>query len=376
MSEIRDPWHFPRPELAKAYLQGFDLGLTSARGLFARRRMGKSEFLKHDLLPAAVRAGYSAAYTNLWDAADHPGQALATAILLATRPRGLRKFWGDLNAPIRKLTAGGKLPLGIEASLEVELDIEDKEKMASPAIQAALKAADKSKRRLLLVIDEAQVLAGAEHGALAHSLRAGLDIRKAGIKVLFAGSSEAALREMFSRSAAPFYNWAPVEPFPLLGREFVVAMVKQLAKVAKHPLKLDDALKAYAALKETPEFFRWYIERYGMYQAQGPEQALLYTKARVHDDTSYSKTWKELGRADRAVLLMAARGVQDLYGAAALQHLREMLGSSDATANIPRTSIRRLTGPKLQLMARVDHGAYRFEDSEFQSWVAARRTID
>jgi hypothetical protein len=74
--------------------------------------------------------------------------------------------------------------------------------------------------------------------------------------------------------------------------------------------------------------------------------------------------------------LMAARGVQDLYSAAALQHLREMLGSSDVTANIPRTSIRRLTGPKLQLMARVDHGAYRFEDSEFQSWVAARRTID
>jgi hypothetical protein len=61
---------------------------------------------------------------------------------------------------------------------------------------------------------------------------AGLDIRKPGIKVLFAGSSEAALREMFSRAAAPFYNWAPVEPFPLLGHEFVAATVKQLATVA------------------------------------------------------------------------------------------------------------------------------------------------
>ena len=35
----------------------------------------------------------------------------------------------------------------------------------------------------------------------------------------------------------------------------------------------------------------------------------------------------------------------------------------------------RLTGARLQLMARVDHGAYRFEDPEFQTWVAARRTI-
>jgi len=27
-------------------------------------------------------------------------------------------------------------------------------------------------------------------------------------------------------------------------------------------------------------------------------------------------------------------------------------------------------------MARIDHGAYRFEDPEFQAWVAARRTVD
>lgn len=374
MNALTDPWHFPRPDLAQAYLQGFDHGLTSARGLFARRRMGKTEFLKHDLLPAAIRAGYQAAYTNLWEDTDHPGQALATAILLATQPRGLGKFWEDLNTPVRTLKGGGKLPLGVEATLE--LGLEEKEKAAAPAIQAALQAADKSKKRLLLVIDEAQVLAAPEHKAVAHALRAGLDIRKPAIKVLFAGSSEAALREMFSRAAAPFYNWAPVEPFPLLGREFVEAMVKQLAKVAKVPLSLGDATKAFVALNETPEFFRWYIDRYLMHQQQGPEQALQVTQERVHDGTDYARTWKELKRADRAVLLLAARGVQDLYGASALKQLQKLLGSPDVTASAPRSSIRRLTGVKLQLMARVDHGAYRFEDSEFQTWVATRRTID
>lgn len=374
MSELIDPWHFPRPQLAQAYLQSFDLGLTSARGLFARRRMGKSEFLKHDLLPAAVRAGYLAAYTNLWDDTEHPGQALANAILLATQPKRLGRFWEDMNAPIRKLKGGGKLPLGFEGS--IELDLADKEKMAAPAIQAALMAADKATKRLLLVIDEAQVLAGPQHAAVAHALRAGLDTRKPSIKVLFAGSSEAALREMFSRSAAPFYNWAPLEPFPLLEGEFVKAMVKQLAKVAKHPLHLDDALKAYAALKETPEFFRWYVERYLMYQHLGPAHALQYTLSRVHDDTGYAKTWKSINRVDRAVLLLAARGVQDLFGNPTLVALRALLDSPTVTASAPRTSIRRLTGSKLQLMARVDHGMYRFEDPEFQTWVAARNTID
>jgi hypothetical protein len=374
MSEPTDPWHFARPDLAQAYLQGFDLGLTSARGLFARRRMGKSEFLKHDLLPAAMRAGYQAAYTNLWDDTEHPGQALATAIVLATQPKGLGKFWEDLNRPIGKLKGSALAPGGVGATLE--LDLTEKEKAAVPAIQAALLAADKTKKRLLLVIDEAQVLASPEHTAVAHSLRAGLDIRKAGIKVLFAGSSEAALRQMFSRASAPFYNWAPLEPFPLLGQEFVASMVKQLASLAKSPLKLEDAMQAFAVLKETPEFFRWYIERYLMYQQQGPAQALAYTLARVHDDTGYARAWKELGRPDRAVLLLAARGVQDLYSAPALKQLQELLDSSDVTASAPRTSIRRLTGARLQLMARVDHGAYRFEDPEFQTWVAARRTID
>lgn len=62
-----DPWHFARPELADSYLEAFDLKLSSARGLFARRRMGKTEFLRRDLLPAAQQRGYLVAYTNLWD---------------------------------------------------------------------------------------------------------------------------------------------------------------------------------------------------------------------------------------------------------------------------------------------------------------------
>ena len=54
-----DPWHFPRPDLAAAYLQAFDLKLSSARGL----------------LPAALERGYLVAYTNLWDDRCQPAVA-------------------------------------------------------------------------------------------------------------------------------------------------------------------------------------------------------------------------------------------------------------------------------------------------------------
>src|SRR5574337_128173 len=372
MTTPTDPWHFARPELASRYLSAFDLGLVVARGLFASRRMGKSEFLKHDLLPAALAAGYAAAYTNLWDDTDHPGQAIAAAILSAVEPRGLARFWQELSTPVRKVKAGAK-GAGMEGGIEVELV--QKEQLAVPAIQAALKAADKAKKRLVLVLDEAQVLASAEHKQLAYSLRSGLDIRKASIKVLFAGSSEAALRDMFSRASEPFYNWAPVEPFPLLGEEFVRAMVARIKRLAKLPLALEDAVLAFHTLNDTPEFFRWFVDRYLLYQEQGARAALEHTLGRVHNDTGYAKTWKAVNRADRAVLLLAAQGVQDLHGAAALARLRELLGA-EVTATTPRSALRRLTAPKMQVMARIEHGTYRFEDPEFEAWVRSRRTVD
>jgi hypothetical protein len=62
-----DPWHYSRPELASKYLRFFDVGFTCARALFAKRRMGKSELLEQDLIPAARELGYITVYLNLWD---------------------------------------------------------------------------------------------------------------------------------------------------------------------------------------------------------------------------------------------------------------------------------------------------------------------
>jgi hypothetical protein len=52
------------------------------------------------------------------------------------------------------------------------------------------------------------------------------------------------------------------------------------------------------------------------------------------------------------VLLLAARGGQDLFGAATLKQLKqlkqlkEVLNDEDAAASVLRGSLRRLTGPK------------------------------
>jgi hypothetical protein len=88
MDSSKDIWHFARPVLAKQYLGEFDLGLISARALFANRRMGKSTFLERDLIPAAKKAGYITPYLNLWTATRTPAQALVRVVSAAVAPKG------------------------------------------------------------------------------------------------------------------------------------------------------------------------------------------------------------------------------------------------------------------------------------------------
>ncbi|WP_244113161.1 hypothetical protein [Burkholderia gladioli] len=364
-----DPWHFARPDLAESYLDAFDLKLSSARGLFARRRMGKTEFLRHDLLPAARARHYLIAYTNLWDNRSAPDTALITAIADALEPQGLRSVLSRLGKPISKVKASAKLPGGAEGSLEAELGAGTVER--TNALREVLKQIDKQKKPLLLVIDEAQVLAHAEHSDFSHALRAALDIRKDKIKVIFAGSSEATLREMFARSSEPFYNWAALEPFPLLGDAFVAFTIKLLNQMARHRLTLQDGKDAFEALHRTPEFFKRFIERYMLHQTEGKEAALTRTIASVFSDEQFHRQWNEISPADRAVMTLLARGQHELHGAAGLSRLSVLL-DQPATKNTASQALRRLM--TRNIVARLSFGEYRIEDEAFAEWI--RRTTN
>ena len=152
-----DSWHFPRLELAQAYLRMFAIGLTSARALFAKRRMGKSEFLEQDLIPAVQAAGYHTPYLNLWDAREAPTTALVSVIVKAMAPCGFAKVLERLNTPVKSVKASGKLPGIAEASLEATL-VDDRTVDGPNAVGAAARLGG-PKHPLLLVLDEAQVLA-------------------------------------------------------------------------------------------------------------------------------------------------------------------------------------------------------------------------
>jgi hypothetical protein len=361
-----DPWHFARPQLAQKYLRTFQIGLVSAQALFAPRRMGKSEFLEQDLIPAAQKSGLLTAYLNLWDAREHPRGALITTLARASSPRGLSALIKKLKSPLKKVKASGKVAGIAEGSLEAELT--EDPGMSGPALSELLRSFDRADRTLLLVLDEAQVLASPAHSDLAHSLRAGLDIRKQTIKVVFAGSSESSLRRMFGRATEPFYNWAPIEPFERLGSEFVTAMTHKVNQLSRYPLSEREALRAFEALKRTPEFFRRYLQRYLAYAELGPRAALDDTLSHVFSDSGYRTTWQRLLPADQSVLRALAQGVGDLHSIPARKRLGQELGLGKAAPlDTPKNALRRLQ--KDELVVKLEYGRYQIQDEGLVEWL-------
>ncbi len=372
MMNYSNDWHYPRLDLAKSYLDLFKMGLTSGRGLFARRRMGKTEFLKKDLIPLAESQGYVAVYVNLWDLETDPATAIISELYKTIKPKGFSKIWDQLKKPVKKLKgvkASGGLSGLVDGSLEAEFHQE--ERVLGTLLMEAMAAFDQTKGLLMLVIDEAQVLAYGCNSAFAHALRSALDIRKERIKVIFAGSSETTLRKMFGVASEPFYNWAPLEPFELLGEDFVRSMVGKVNDISKYPLDLQEAQHAFLELKNTPEFFRRYIERYVTHPGEGAVAALDQTKQSLFNDGNFKRQWDDLLAVDQIILSMMSEGILDLHSKTTLERISTELGLEEAVnRNTAQNALRRLVSK--HVITKIDYAAYQFEDEAFADWVKHR----
>jgi hypothetical protein len=358
--------HYARHELAHRYLQSLNLGLCSARVLFGKRGIGKSEFLELDLIPAAQAEGYVTAYLNLWEARTHLTTSLLAELGRALGPKALSKLLPRLNTPLKKVRATGKQHYPADGLLEAELAKQSA--ISGLLLGEMLDALDNPDKPMLLVLDEAQVLANPLHSELAHSLRAGLDHRKQNIKVVFAGSSETMLRRMFGRESEPFYYWAPMEPFALLGAEFIKAMVAKVNNLSQLTLTEEDALAAFVALNSAPDLFRRYLSRYLANEELGPQAALENTQAHVFGYAKFREAWKKMLPADREVLKLIVNGESDLHSEPTCLRLALALGLDKPVGkDTPQHSLRRLQDEGL--VAMLDDGEYQVQDDAFGEWM-------
>jgi hypothetical protein len=360
-------WHFARPELAEHYLWALDLGLISATELHAKRRMGKTEFLTQDLSPAARKRGYAIGYCNLWQEDQNPAEAIATAIDACSSPQHLMgKVRARLKVPVSTLKVSGKV--GGIAEGAAEIGLKDAKELGLGTLRAAFARFDKSRNRGLLLIDEAQVLADKSHRSLERALRALLDTRKDQLKVIFTGSSEDRLRTMFGAEDKAFYNWARVEPLPLLGAEFVRELTRRANVLTTRKLASKDTSRAFEALQGVPELFRRFLSQYLANAFDGVDSAIENCKQTVYLEEGFATRWGKMLPADRLVLCAVAAGETDLHGARSLARIGEALElGRTAHRSVPQNALRRLRDR--QVLIQSDTGIYRFEDETFAEWI-------
>jgi hypothetical protein len=360
-------WHFARPELAEHYLRALDLGLISASALHARRRMGKTEFLTQDLSPAARRHGYAIGYCNLWQEDQNPAAAIAAAIVACSSPRNLvGKVRARLRVPVSTLKIAGKVSGMAEGSAEIGL--KDSAESGLETLRSAFAGFDRSRNKGLLLVDEAQVLADKRYRSLERALRAALDTRKDQLKVIFTGSSEDRLRTMFGAEDKAFYNWARVEPLPLLGAEFVRELTRRANVLTTMKLSQKDTSRAFEAFKGVPELFRRFLSQYLANAFDGVDSAIEKCKQTVYLEEGFASRWERMLPADRLVLHAVAAGETDLHGAWSLAKIGKALElGRPAHRSVPQNALRRLRDR--QVLIQSDTGVYRFEDETFGEWV-------
>ncbi|AZN36060.1 hypothetical protein [Iodobacter ciconiae] len=360
-------WHFQRPELADYYLKSFALKLSNSRALFARRRMGKTEFLLQDLCPQACKQGYRVIYINLWECRDNTSEGVASTVINSLQ--NSNGFFDRIkkisNKQIASIKVNAKSPLA-EGSLETRFE---NDISASSLMNKMWQKIDQTNDTILLLIDEAQILATTSNNHLAAALRAGLDVRKQRIHVIFTGSSEHTLRDMFAKSNQPFYNWAPVEPFPLLDNLFVQHMINVSNHIldSSYHISLEEGISAFKQLKQTPELFRRFLEEYLIRPFHGCDTAIERALAKTYTDQGFDSLWNELLPVDQLILQFIATRKTGLSSKSTRQKLGQHLGLSELANHTVNNALARLFDK--QHLSREDRGIYRFEDDHFEEWI-------
>jgi uncharacterized protein len=211
----------PRGELAAHILQAFTV--VDMIAIFAPRRKGKTWFVLRDLSPASIKKDYVPVYASLWRTPDKPHLAIIEALKLVQEAR-------------------------------------------------------KRKRRVLLLIDEAQHLAtSSAFDSTTKSLRTAIEGLRAtqpgSIKALFTGSSRTDLVALLEDKNAAFYQGFDRQELPDLERSYTDFVADQLARLGKVLVGRDGLRDTFCELQKSPYFMQELIRELMLKRAKTLKEA-------------------------------------------------------------------------------------------------------
>ncbi|MGL6209779.1 MAG: hypothetical protein ACRC14_08125 [Paracoccaceae bacterium] len=359
-----DPWHFPRPQLARDVLISLTRGPSPAMSLFGARRTGKTAFLQRDLGVAAAEAGHRVVYASFW---QNPAAPLAVLLYECDRALHPKAGFGHWVAalPVKARLGWGKSLVEVDFSAKAKAPPEDQVML----LDAYLERLATPRTPAILMLDEVQELAAHAQGpVIMAALRTGLDKRRDGIRTVFTGSSQLGLNRVFSAREAPFYRFATPLTLPPLDESFVDHQREAFRATYRRKLSRDVALQAFERFKGNPFIFQQWLIALGMNQGLTESDAEAQVLCDLAAELGFDRVWLGLSTEQRAVARLLAERAQGIFGGAVEARLVNLIGAA------PAPSVRQTAIRLLQRQGQADQfdKEWRLADPLFEAWVLER----
>lgn len=374
--ELTELWHFPRPDLAGAYLATLNAGLLTSTTIFAPRRTGKTAFLLRDLKPLAENEGYTVVYADLWQTRQTPGAALVRALEEALEPHSLLdKVLARLQMPVKALKGKAECA-GAKLEGHIELASDAKRAIGDTALLLDALVAELTKRKpVLFLIDEAQALGRSKEGEeMARALRTTLTKHQRRLRLLFTGSSRTKLGHVFTKANAPLYSAAgTVQDLPLLGDDFVDYIARRFKESTKRKLDIGVAREAFLLFGRRPEPLMETVLALMMNPTLTFSEAIDRQQRKLARTENHEGTWNSLDAIERVLVRMiAADPSTKPFAKATLVKIRKRVGIDDLQATHIQKALGRLADKTV--VAKSPREVYEFENETFADWV--RNIVD
>lgn len=338
-------------------------------GLFlgGLRRIGKTTFLRGDLIPALEAEGAIVVYVDLWSNTA----AKPTDLLLAA----VRETLQDLERPDSKALGVLKRLKGLDvgaAGFKFGFNLAELGKTEGNTLAGAFaELVSKAKTDVVVVIDEIQHALNTEDGDnMLLALKAARDEINTKpdtpgyFLFLGTGSHRARVRELTIKGKQAF-NGAMSEDFPVLEKDFVEWLLKE-ADLNKRAPSLNAAFECFTRLGRRPEeLTKALIALQNMPVFSNADQDLRAITEGIRQSAAAVELARveDLGPLAQAVFSYVCeeggQGVKKLFSAATLESYRRILGRS-----VGPEEVQKIAGLLLDenILARDGHGIYGVSD--------------
>jgi hypothetical protein len=334
----KNPWHYPRLDLAKQYLDLLDIGLTNSIALFAHRRSGKTEFVTHDLLPEAERRGAITYTVDFWANDESPEECIITGVLDTFNTLSVRKKLKG--QPLKEFKAS---LVGLSASIE-----NPSISTINQAFSLMRQVHSNDEKKVVLFLDEIQHLAcKAEFGSVAGALRTFIDKNKNWLTVVFTGSSQDGLQRLFSQKKSHFYSSTSINDFPLLGVEYVEFTINEFNSYTTLNINLNHGIRVFKEINKNPEKFSQIINGLLISKRDDIECFFQERIKEFSNDADIQNRWDALTDFDTSVLGLLIDQYDKkikcgLYCTQAYNLIKEEAGAEKVTRSSVQYSIDKL----------------------------------